>query len=140
MRRFIAVLVAVVAVAGCGGDSTGVQAPKYPTVQGVYDYDATINGLPTAKVSGTLTVVDANPADSTFTGTFVVTLSAPGAASESFTGDLTNGAVDPTGSIRFDFGDPAYHNVGTLANSVVTGTWVLRGDETFTGSFTAVHR
>jgi hypothetical protein len=122
-------------------DSTGPSKPRYPAVQGTYDFSAPISEIPGARWSGNLTLLVADPDRADFSGTYVMTLYDPqGRSAGSFTGSITQGSVTTGGAISFGF-DDALQVRGTVDGAQMSGTWIMSdGQNNYTGSFTAVRR
>lgn len=144
MWNLVAVLALSVVLAACGGEDgpTAPPAPVFPEVQGVYDYSAPITELPGGRFSGNFTVLDdGGTATQQFSGTFVANLVGPdGTSYATFDGPIVSGGVTEAGAISFNFMDATWNFSGQLTGRNITGTWILRGNPNYTGTFTAVRR
>lgn len=136
-RAFLVLIIATALAAGCK-DST--EPERFPNVSGSYDYNASVSGLPSAAIVGTLGIV-ADDDTGTITGAWSITISGGGQAPSTSGGQLTSARVTEDGDVLFDFNSPDYRHVGRVSGRNITGTWILSGGtSSFTGSFTAIRR
>jgi hypothetical protein len=139
--------VTLLALAACGGDSTGPNASA--DVSGQWTYNAT--NLSGSGVSCNISNVtfSLTQSGSTFTGAATGGTITCTAAGESDTADLgtapiANGQVNGN-SVQFDIGTSDLHNAGTRNGNSITGTLTARVDvETttvvLTGNFSLVKK
>lgn len=139
--RWLPCVVLVLLFAAACGDSTGPSGPRYPELQGTYDFSAPVNEVEGARFSGSMTLLHADRDQSQFDGTFTMSLIGPdGANYGSGSGDIAAGTVSESGSVNFQFENSQWRWTGRLDGARIEGTWILTGDPNYTGTFTAVRR
>jgi hypothetical protein len=140
-KRFAPALLAAALLAACG-DSTGSQ--DYENVQGVYDVGAPLNEIAGARFSGTLTIIDDSRSTPEFSGTYALRLLGPdGATAGNYSGDIKDGEVTKTGSLKFNLQNDGFRWSGVMSGTGdISGTWILVGESqaNYTGSFLADRR
>lgn len=129
-------------VAACGDSGTGPSEPRFPAIQGTYDINAPVDGVPGARFSGNMTILDESRDNAEFSGTATVQLFTGSTAGTTLNAPLVNGTVTETGAVSFSMQDSRFRWNGNLSGNTITGTWILTGSGTnnFTGTFTAVRR
>ncbi len=134
-RLFSLFLAFAVGLAACSDDPTG---PQIPDLQGTYDYTAPIDDIDGARWTGTLNLF--HDGGETFTGSFSVAVTGGGVTTETIHGDLSQGTIEPDGTIHFRLTD-AFRHDGQVQGGAITGTWLISGaDQNYSGTFTASRR
>jgi hypothetical protein len=120
-------LIALLAAAACGGDSTG-PSPAFPAVAGTYNVTGYFDGIPSdaAFFNGTLAVTQVSRQEAALGGTMAVTVNLQGDVFN-IGGALQGANVSPSGQLTFTIGDPS----GTWTFSAqVQGTALAQGRHT----------
>jgi hypothetical protein len=142
LRRAI-IFVAGLALAACGGDSSGPSQPAYPAVAGTYDLKGSWDqGFPGDTIIGTLTLNQVSRDNGDLTGTLAVTVILAGqgntlspvaiSAPTVTTGGLLNFGIGSQGTVFWAF-------TGNLNGTVFTGrhTFISSSGNNLTGDWKA---